>query len=360
MTGICPASACDPDDRCGTPGGTDFTALCAVPASIASGKSLVWAAWRSRSNSCRRGLPNRRRSGVNRPPQLPGWRPAWPSWSGSSRRRPRGREAAGGAVLKGVAKEKPRKPGRKSCDAYGRKAHRPLPERKPDAVIDMPLPRKRPDGGGEVHQEQAHRRFQPEIPRVPTVRWFQTHLGRRWDELLTFPRQPDIEGTNCLTEQAIRPAVVNRKVFGGNRTRAGAHAQGVLSTLFGTCVQWKQDTLAFLSNLLCTPRAAALSFPPTDRRDRETDTARLTDLPDASYPAERECYTGDPRAGNGFGRPPGVLGHTGDCPSTVPDGAVLSRRRSEIPCGNCSISLPANILRVNRTADTACCGCGCR
>lgn len=92
-------------------------------------------------------------------------------------------------------------------------------------------------------------------------RRFQAHLAKHRDEILTFLYDPDIEATNWPAEQAIRPAVVNRKVFGGNRTRAGAHAQEVLSSLFATCVQWKQDTLAFLSNLICTPRAAALSSP---------------------------------------------------------------------------------------------------
>ena len=92
-------------------------------------------------------------------------------------------------------------------------------------------------------------------------RRFQAHLARHRDEILTFLYHPDIEATNWPAEQAIRPAVVNRKVFGGNRTRAGAHAQEVLGSLFATCVQWKQDALSFLSNLICTPRADALSLP---------------------------------------------------------------------------------------------------
>jgi len=98
-------------------------------------------------------------------------------------------------------------------------------------------------------------------PSNQANRRFQAHLARHRDEILTFLYHPDIEATNWPAEQAIRPAVVNRKVFGGNRTRAGAHAQEVLGSLFATCVQWNQDTLAFLSNLIRTPRADALSPP---------------------------------------------------------------------------------------------------
>lgn len=41
--------------------------------------------------------------------------------------------------------------------------------------------------------------------------------------------------TGLEVEQAIRPALVNRKVWGGNRTAAGAHAWGVLMSIFDAC-----------------------------------------------------------------------------------------------------------------------------
>ena len=40
--------------------------------------------------------------------------------------------------------------------------------------------------------------------------------------------------TNWPAEQAIRPAVVNRKVWGGNRTMAGGKAQSVLMSVIET------------------------------------------------------------------------------------------------------------------------------
>ena len=46
---------------------------------------------------------------------------------------------------KGTPKQDPKPPGRKPGDHYGPKAHRPLPEHKPDEIIDVPLPEQCPD-----------------------------------------------------------------------------------------------------------------------------------------------------------------------------------------------------------------------
>ena len=47
------------------------------------------------------------------------------------------------------------------------------------------------------------------------------HLRKHRGQLFAFLRHPGIDATNYRAEQAIRPAVVNRKVWGGNRTEAG-------------------------------------------------------------------------------------------------------------------------------------------
>ena len=86
-------------------------------------------------------------------------------------------------------------------------------------------------------------------------RTFQNHLTRHSHEILTFLYEPDIEATNWPAEQAIRPLVVNRKVFGGNRTPAGGHAQEVLGSVFATLAKRALDTVSFLSNVICTPRS---------------------------------------------------------------------------------------------------------
>jgi transposase len=44
------------------------------------------------------------------------------------------------------------------------------------------------------------------------------HLLRERDALFTFLNRPGLEATNWRAEQAFRPMVVARKVWGGNRT----------------------------------------------------------------------------------------------------------------------------------------------
>jgi transposase len=88
---------------------------------------------------------------------------------------------------------------------------------------------------------------------VPAVRRFVAHLDREWPGLFTFLYDPTIDATTWRAEQAIRPAVVNRKVSGGNRTWRGATTQQVLATVLRTSVQRGFDPLVILGNLLRDP-----------------------------------------------------------------------------------------------------------
>lgn len=76
------------------------------------------------------------------------------------------------------------------------------------------------------------------------------HLWEHQTQLFTFLEFPGIDATNWRAEQAIRPAVVNRKVWGGNRTEAGAQAQGVLLSVLATARLMKAQTMEFLSKVL--------------------------------------------------------------------------------------------------------------
>jgi transposase len=87
----------------------------------------------------------------------------------------------------------------------------------------------------------------------PGNRKFQKHLVGHREQILTFLYDPDIEATNWPAEQAVRPLVVNRKVFGGNRTPAGGHAQEVLGSVFATLAKRALDTLSVLSTIICLP-----------------------------------------------------------------------------------------------------------
>src|SRR5205807_2983319 len=71
------------------------------------------------------------------------------------------------------------------------------------------------------------------------------HYGEQW---LTFLEEPSIPATNHRAEQALKVPIVNRKVWGGNRTQAGAQAQSVLQSTLATCKQQAVSFLHFLSD----------------------------------------------------------------------------------------------------------------
>jgi transposase len=76
------------------------------------------------------------------------------------------------------------------------------------------------------------------------------HLFRHQGQRFTFLRHKRIDATNYRAEQAIRPAVVNRKVWGGNRTEAGAVAQSVLMSVLFTAIKQGRNAMEFISQVL--------------------------------------------------------------------------------------------------------------
>lgn len=97
------------------------------------------------------------------------------------------------------------------------------------------------------------------LERTPSrrrlVRRFQAHLVREYDAIFSFLFEPTLDATNWRAEQALRPAVVTRKMCGGgNRTARGAQSQQVLTTLLRTADQRGLDATALLASLLTAPR----------------------------------------------------------------------------------------------------------
>lgn len=71
---------------------------------------------------------------------------------------------------------------------------------------------------------------------------------------LQLPRHPALDATNWRAEQALRPAIITRKVCGGgNRSRRGADAQQVLATILRTAHQRGLDSADVLTTLLRAP-----------------------------------------------------------------------------------------------------------
>jgi len=86
------------------------------------------------------------------------------------------------------------------------------------------------------------------------------HLSHEFDHLFTYLKCPGLEATNYRGEQAIRPAVVARKVWGGNRTANGAHTQEVLTTVFRTSHQRGVDPVPNIAALLRSPKPYVVKF----------------------------------------------------------------------------------------------------
>lgn len=81
---------------------------------------------------------------------------------------------------------------------------------------------------------------------------FAAHLYRYSASWFVFLLDPDhIPATNHPAEQALRTPIVNRKVFGGNRTDAGCQAQVTTSSTIQTCKQQRRSPLAFLRDTVC-------------------------------------------------------------------------------------------------------------
>ncbi len=82
---------------------------------------------------------------------------------------------------------------------------------------------------------------------------FARHLLKYRDGLFLFLDRPDVDATNYRAEQAIRPAVINRKTSGGNRTPRGARAQGILMSIQRTAKQRVVSAIDALKQMLRDP-----------------------------------------------------------------------------------------------------------
>jgi transposase len=87
------------------------------------------------------------------------------------------------------------------------------------------------------------------------------HLRNQRPALFTFLRDPSVPATNWWGEQAIRPAVVTRKVWGGNRTALGAGTQQTIASFLRTSHQQGVDPCPMIEDLLRSPVAALAPLP---------------------------------------------------------------------------------------------------
>ncbi|MCA1680571.1 MAG: transposase, partial [Actinobacteria bacterium] len=96
------------------------------------------------------------------------------------------------------------------------------------------------------------------------------HLRSEREHMFTFLTEPGVQATNWRAEQALRPAIVNRKSWGGNRTPNGARTQQITMSVIRTARQQNIDPVELMisaqhsrapaaSNLIQLPARA----PPT-------------------------------------------------------------------------------------------------
>jgi transposase len=76
-----------------------------------------------------------------------------------------------------------------------------------------------------------------------------------------FLLDPEVSTTNHQAEQALKTPIVNRKVWVGNRTEAGAEAQGVNCSVIQTCKTVASDAVGTVSQAI---RSILTSLFPTN------------------------------------------------------------------------------------------------
>jgi transposase len=86
------------------------------------------------------------------------------------------------------------------------------------------------------------------------IRLLHQHLVVEFEALFSFLFDPTLDATNWRAEQALRPAVVTRKMCGGgNRTDRGATSQQILASVLRTADQRGLDATDVLVALLTAP-----------------------------------------------------------------------------------------------------------
>ena len=143
--------------------------------------------------------------------------------------------------------------------------------RKVQAILQEGLEVRDRRDAGEISAKTAARRADQLQARMvklttpvrthPANERFAAHLFRQQRHLFTYLRIPGIDATNYRAEQALKGPIVNRKVWGGNRTEDGAAAQGILSSVLGTLAKKTVQAIDWISGLLRDPAATPLLVP---------------------------------------------------------------------------------------------------
>jgi transposase len=83
------------------------------------------------------------------------------------------------------------------------------------------------------------------------------HLATEREHMFTFLTEPGVQATNWRAEQALRPAIVNRKSWGGNRTPNGARTQQITMSVIRTARQQNIDPVELMASAQRSRQPAA-------------------------------------------------------------------------------------------------------
>lgn len=117
--------------------------------------------------------------------------------------------------------------------------------------------------------------------RDPANRRLVNHLWRERLYLFTFLYCPGLDATNNAAERALRPLVIARKNWGGNRTDRGARAQAVLTSILASARQQGKNPLNVLIELLVSKDKNKILtlVPASTGASQDSSTAILTSVP---------------------------------------------------------------------------------
>ena len=121
----------------------------------------------------------------------------------------------------------------------------------------LALKREKPTLSSRTFSQRAHT-LEERLDRLiaqsrrfsdPDNARFARRLRKHRPHLLRFLYLDDLEPTNNLAERMLRPAVITRKTNGCNRTKDGAAAHSILSSVLVTCHQQSIPVLDYLVQL---------------------------------------------------------------------------------------------------------------
>lgn len=131
------------------------------------------------------------------------------------------------------------------------RAHRAIPTAAKAILADALSARDLPSADQRTAAAVELRKRLDELcarpPGCDDNRRLLAHLANQAPHLFTFLAVDGIPATNFHGEQAVRPCAVNRKVWGGNRTWAGADTYGVIVSVLATAAKRGVDGLDYLA-----------------------------------------------------------------------------------------------------------------